>query len=167
MINVTTQSATLAETALCPGAGPHTVPVIRKKVLGRVVAAVASMAILFGSTAPGFARERDNDLAKALVAAIVLGVIANEVSKNKRHHQPAPAPLPEPVRHPRVPEVCAIEVDGAERSVTIYPESCLRDEGFDYQLPRNCAKTARVYGRVDRIYGVQCLRSAGFRVSGY
>jgi hypothetical protein len=74
--------------------------------------------------------------------------------------------VPQPVRHPTVPRVCAIDIDGAERSVTVYPESCLRAEGFHYRLPADCARTARVFGRPDRVFGVQCLRGAGFRVSG-
>jgi hypothetical protein len=140
-------------------------------ILRHAIAAFVALALVFGSSAPTFARDRNDDLAKAVAAAIVLGLIVNQIDKNKRHDRPQPAPVPVPlpelVRAPRVPEVCAIEVDGNRRSVTVYPESCLRDEGFDYRLPRDCAKTARIYGRADRIYGVQCLRSAGFRVAGH
>jgi hypothetical protein len=159
------QSATLAETQLCLDAQRHVAGFARRRIWRPLVALVAGLSIAMGSVAPSFARDRDNDLAKALAAAIVLGLIVNEIDKKK--HRPRPAPQPEPVRQPRVPAVCAIEVDGAQRSVTVYPESCLRAEGFDYRLPRNCAKTARIYGRPDRIYGVQCLRSAGFRVAGH
>jgi hypothetical protein len=73
---------------------------------------------------------------------------------------------PEPVRTNRVPAVCAITIDGAQQSVTLYPESCLRREGFDRRLPRSCANQASVFGRDDRVYSAQCLRDAGFRVSG-
>ena len=160
-------STTLAETILC-GRQPSA----PRRIWTRAIAGVLGVSILFGSAAPGFARDKNDDLAKALAAAIVLGLIVNQIdNKNDRdrdHPRPVPYPTPRPdhSRHPRVPEVCAIEVDGARNSVAIYPESCLRRQGFDYRLPRDCAKTARVYGRSDRVYGVQCLRSAGFRVSG-
>jgi hypothetical protein len=159
------QSATLAETQLCLGVERHAAPRTPRRFWRALLALVTGVSLAFGSVTPTFARDRDDDLAKALAAAIVLGLIVNQIDKNK--HRPRPQPLPEPVRQPRVPEVCAIEVDGAHRSVTVYPESCLRAEGFDYRLPRDCAKSARIYGRPDRIYGVQCLRSAGFRVAGY
>jgi hypothetical protein len=159
------QSATLAETELCLCRQRPTPSRPRRRILQPLFALIAGLSIALGSSAPTFARDRDNDLAKALAAAIVLGLIVNQIDKNK--HRPQPVPIPEPVRQPRVPAVCAIEVDGNHRSVTVYPESCLREQGFDYRLPRDCAKTARIYGRSDRIYGVQCLRNAGFRVAGH
>ena len=165
MTNRFPQSATMAETMLCLVPAPRSTGTLCKRLMTPAIAALTCLSLVLGATSPAFSRDRDDDLAKALAAAIVLGIIVNHSQKKKRHDPPAPAP--EPVRAPRVPAVCAIEIDGEDRSVTVYPESCLRDEGFDYRLPRDCAKTARVYGRPDRIYGVQCLRSAGFRVSGY
>lgn len=119
----------------------------------------AALALVLATAIP--ARAEKNDLAKALIAALVVGAIAHEL-KDK----PAPLPVPEPVKTKRVPAVCAISIDGAERSVTLYPESCLRDEGFDYRLPRHCANSATIFGERDRVYSAQCLKDAGFRVSG-
>ena len=121
----------------------------------------AVLALLLATAMPVRADKKD-DLAKALIAALVIGAII----QNTKRPDPAPQPLPEPVKQPRVPAVCAIDIDGAQRSVTLYVESCLRREGFDHRLPRGCASTARIFGRDDRVYGVQCLRDAGFRVSG-
>jgi hypothetical protein len=129
--------------------------------------AAAALAVVLATTIP--ARAEKNDIAKALIAALVVGAIANEL---KADDKPAPTPLPipvpeaEPVSSKRVPSVCAISIDGAERSVTLYPESCLRTEGFRPRLPRGCANTATIYGERDRVYSAQCLRDAGFRVSG-
>lgn len=117
------------------------------------------LALVLATAIPARADKRD-DLAKALIAALVIGAIIRETKR------PDPKPLPEPVKQPRVPAVCAIDIDGAQRSVTLYVESCLRREGFDYRLPRDCASNARIFGHEDRVYGVQCLRDAGFRVSG-
>lgn len=165
MTNTFAQSATLAETVLCLVPSARPAGAIRKRIMAPIITALTCLSLIFGTTGPALSGDREDNLAKAIAAAIVLGVIVNQIDKKKRHDRPAPVPTP--VRKPRVPEVCAIEIDGDTRSVTVYPESCLRDEGFDYRLPRNCAKSARIYGRPDRIYGVQCLRSAGFRVSGY
>ena len=120
----------------------------------------AVLALVLATAIPAKADKKD-DLAKALIAAVVIGAIANEL-KNK----PEPVPEPLPVRHPRVPSICAISIDGVERSVTLYPESCLRAEGFNHTLPRGCANGASIFGERDRVYSAQCLRDAGFKVSG-
>lgn len=125
----------------------------------------AALAVVLATTIP--AKAEKNDLAKALIAALVVGAIAHELKdRDKPAPLPIPLPEPEPVSSKRVPSVCAISIDGAERSVTLYPESCLRAEGFKPSLPRGCANTATIYGQRDRVYSSQCLRDAGFRVSG-
>ncbi len=122
----------------------------------------AVLALILATAIPAKADKKD-DLAKALIAAVVIGAIANEL---KAKPEPVPVPLPIPVKHPRVPSVCAISIDGVERSVTLYPESCLRAEGFNHTLPRGCANGASIFGERDRVYSAQCLRDAGFKVSG-
>ena len=117
-----------------------------------------ALALILGAAMPAKADKKD-DLAKALIGALVVGVIVNELTDK-------PKPAPEPVKSRRVPSVCAITIDGAERSVTLFSEHCLRREGFDHRLPRGCANSARIFGRDDRVYSAQCLRDAGFRVSG-
>lgn len=123
----------------------------------------AALAVVLATTIP--ARAEKNDVAKALIAALVVGAIAHEL-KDKDKADPVPLPEPEPVVSGRVPSVCAISIDGAERSVLLYPESCLRDEGIKTRLPRHCANSATIFGQRDRVYSSQCLRDAGFRVSG-
>jgi hypothetical protein len=129
-----------------------------------VTGGAAALALVLATAIPAKADKKD-DLAKALIAALVVGAIAHELNDRDKP-APAPAPVPEPVRNKRVPSICAISIDGADRSVTLYPESCLRAEGFDYRLPRGCANSATIYGERDRVYSAQCLRDAGFRVSG-
>lgn len=150
-------SPTLAETELCLRHG-HALPPIRRwrKAL---VAAISGLALAFGLAAPASAGPRDRDVAEAVAAIVILGLIANQIDKRQdRKARPARN------RAPRVPATCAIRIDGAGDSVTVYPESCLRAEGFHHRLPERCANDARIYGRPDRIYGVPCLKSAGFRV---
>lgn len=131
-----------------------------RRLAAMLTAGAAALALILGAAFPAKA-DRNDDLAKALIGALVVGVIVNEL--NDKHR---PAPKPEPVKNRRVPAVCEISIDGARQSVSLYSENCLRREGFDYRLPRNCANTARVFGRADRVYSAQCLRDAGFRVSG-
>ena len=126
----------------------------------------AALVLVLATAIPAKADKKD-DLAKALIAAIVVGAIAHELTdKDRPAPLPVPLPEPEPVKSKRVPSVCAISIDGAERSVSLYPESCLREEGFDYRLPRGCANSATIFGERDRVYSAQCLRDAGFRVTG-
>lgn len=144
-----------------------------RRLAGMLTAGAVVLALALGAAMPAKADNR-NDLAKALLGALVVGVIVNELNDKRRAAPRVVAPrvvappvvAPEPVRSNRVPAVCAITVDGAERSVTLYPESCLRREGFDRRLPGNCANSASVFGRDDKVYSAQCLRDAGFRVSG-
>lgn len=125
-----------------------------------LTAGAVVLAVILATAIPARADKKD-DVAKALIAALVIGAIAQELTD-----KPAQPPGPLPVRHPRVPSVCAISIDGAERSVTLFPESCLRAEGFNYTLPRGCANGASIFGERDRVYSAQCLRDAGFKVSG-
>ncbi|GEM_PF-512758 len=134
-----------------------------------MTAAVTALALMTATALPAHADRASDNLAKALVAALAIGAIVNSVDKGRAHAAPRPAPLPhrpQQMRSPRVPSVCAIEISGARRDVTVYPERCLRREGFDARLPRQCAHEARVFGRTDRVYGEDCLRDAGFRVGG-
>ena len=126
-----------------------------------ITGGAAALALVLATAIP--AKADKNDLTKALIAALVVGAIAHELNDKDK---PAPLPVPEPVKNKRVPGVCAISIDGAERSVTLYPESCLREEGFDYRLPRYCANSATIFGKRDRVYSAQCLRDAGFRLPG-
>lgn len=142
----------------------------RRKMLASVAAGVTALSLLLASAVPSRAEIRGDDLARAVIAAVAIGAIANAIEKNRKPSQMAPA-LPEPmrthgVRAPRIPSSCAIEIAGKRRDLTVYPERCLRREGVSGRLPNYCAMTARIYGRQDRVYPEDCLREAGFRVSG-
>lgn len=128
-----------------------------RRLAAMITGGAAALALVLATAIP--AKAETNDLTKALIAALVVGAIAHELNDKDK-------PAPEPVKSKRVPSVCAISIDGAERSVTLFPESCLRKEGFDYRLPRYCANSATIFGKRDRVYSAQCLREAGFRVPG-
>lgn len=63
---------------------------------------------------------------------------------------------------PRIPAVCAVEIDGRQPA-TIYADSCLAREGFPYALPQHCSQTVRSQDWSGRVYDGACLRDAGFR----
>ncbi|MFN4130393.1 MAG: hypothetical protein ACK4GC_11365 [Paracoccaceae bacterium] len=160
-----------ASTAMSPpeisSAMPRQTQQPLRRVAGALIAAVTVLALLAASAVPARADRQGDTVAKALVATIAVAAIVHSINKGRA--KPAPAPVPQPtvqVRSPRVPSVCAIEISGARRDVTVYPERCLRRQGFEYRLPRHCANEARVFGRTDRVYSEDCLRNAGFRVDG-
>jgi hypothetical protein len=159
----------------CVRTKPHRIAsrgITETTVSGRRFASILTggalaVALALGTALPAKA-DRQDDLAKALLGALVVGVIVNGMNDKPKAAPARPSvPTPEQVRSNRVPAVCAITIDGAQRSVTLYPESCLRREGLDSRLPVNCANKASIFGRNDRVYSAQCLRDAGFRVSGH
>lgn len=147
-----------------------------RSLANAATAGAVALSLILGAAVPVQAGGK-NDLAKALIAALILGAIVSSVDKGHSapapgphpYPQPAPHPYPQPApHHPRVPAVCAIDigVTGHGQGRRVFSESCLHREGFSYALPQRCASEARIYGRWDRIYGAQCLRDAGFKVSG-
>jgi hypothetical protein len=165
MTRTTAPSYTLAETASVARALPRPAKSPVKRFMATVTAGVTVLSMLVATAIPAHADRASDNLAKAVVGALIIGAIVN--STNRGHAAPAPAPEPvHEVRSPRVPQSCAVEISGARRTVVLYPERCLRREGFDYRLPRGCATEIRMRGRTDRAYSAQCLSDAGFRVGG-
>ena len=172
MSKIVFPSETMAETHFALRSTPKSSPALAarnplKRLLGGMTALAVAGSLVLASAVPSHADRRGDNIAKALAAAIVLGLIVNNANKGNGRPAPAPVPKPEPVKKPRVPSVCAIEIDSDQgNAVTVYSESCMRDEGFDYRLP-DCARSVRIYGQRDRIYSAKCLRDAGFRVGGH
>lgn len=153
-------SPTLAETAHALRHAGTAPGLAMKRQANRLVAALVAVAMLFASALPSHADKRGDDLAKALAAMLVLGLVVNAIDNSHSR----PKPKPQPVRHPRVPVRCAIEMDSDHYGrVSLYPERCLRAEGFNHRLP-DCGRWVRIYGQPDWVYSGQCLREAGFRV---
>ena len=159
-----TRSETLAETMMLTKDALATRGGKQRKLRLRFMALVVAVAVAMGLLATAAPARADNDdLAKALAALAIVGIIASTVNNNRPRQQEHIYHPPQPVRVPRVPAVCGIEIQGQRTSATVYGENCLREEGFDWRLPERCARPARIYGRNDRIYTEHCLRDAGFR----
>ncbi len=176
MENRSMHSETLAETVHALR-DARAKPVFAMKRHGnRLMAALVALSMLAASATPSHADKRGDDLAKALAAALAIGLVVNAIDKNnKKHTTPAPAPqpypyphhprpTPQPIHQPRVPAACAIEMDSSNYgTVRMYPERCLRSEGFNYRMP-DCGRSVRIYGQPDWVYSEQCLRESGFRI---
>lgn len=137
---------------------PRPTPQPLRRVAAALAAAVTVLALLVTSALPARAASG----VRTEVTPLTVAAIVPPVDAGRTLHAPA-QPLVQ-VRSPRVPAVCALQISGARRDVTVYPERCLRRVGFDYRLPRHCAYQARIHGRTDRVYAQDCLRNAGFRV---
>ena len=62
-----------------------------------------------------------------------------------------------------LPATCAIDIYSTEgKPARVFAESCLRERGFGYRLPPDCARDVRLFGKADRIYPAPCLDKAGF-----
>jgi hypothetical protein len=142
-----------------------------RRLAGFMTAGAAAVALVLGAAVPARAGTDKDDLAKALIAALIIGAIVKEANKDDKV-MPLPAPVPEPVKRKkkkgtRIPAACAFEFEGHDRTVIVYPESCLIDEGVSRGLPRHCGKNAKIYGEWDRVYSERCLREAGFVLPVY
>lgn len=159
-----TRSETMFETVYTrtPRALPIDGPRPLRRLLATLAAGVTALSLMLATAVPAHADRRSDDLAKAVAAAIALGLIVHSIDRGRAD----PAPVATPVRHRAVPAVCAVEVRGARRDRVVYPERCLRREGFEARLPRDCAVHIRIRGREDRAYGERCLLDAGFRIGG-
>lgn len=174
-------SETLAETFHALSATPSRSLLVVKRQGDRMMAALVAISMLLGSATPSQADRQSDNIAKALAAALAIGLVASAINHNNRP-KPAPAPQPQPypqprpypqpyphhqpkpAYQPRVPATCAIEMESSQYgTVTMYPERCLRSEGFNYRLP-DCGRSVRIYGQPDWVYSGQCLRDAGFQV---
>ena len=169
MSNMSYASETLAETIHALRDTRQTPMFSLKRQTNILIVLLMAISLLAATAMPSHAEKRDNDLAKIIAGALVIGLIAKTIDDNKdrnkpKPHKPQQQPLPEPSYQPRVPSVCAISIDSnSGDAVTMYSERCLDREGFDYRLP-NCARDIRIYGERDRVYSAQCLREAGFRL---
>lgn len=157
------ESDTLAETAhRRPRIAP---PRPGRRLIAAVVILATVLGLMAGSAVPARA---DDDLAKALAAIALVGIIAHAAQAKNRSQaiapQSQPHPLPQPVAATRqVPAACGIDLSGTGTRATLYAESCMVERGLR-GLPTRCARPARIYGERDFLYTAECLRGAGLRV---
>lgn len=168
-----TQSETLAETA---AVARHRLPAPQPagRKLTAIVAAIAvALGLMAGSAVP--ARADGGDLAKALAAIAVVGLIASaakakeEDKQRERERKAAERERKAREKEQRaaatrtVPATCGIEIAGTQTRATVYAESCMTKRGVAH-LPVWCARPATILGKRDFIYTESCLREGGLRL---
>ena len=167
---------------------PRAKPGAMRRVITAFAAGATALSLIANSALPARADDRSDDMLKALIALGAVGIIAHEIDKKndrddrkvrdrgpygdwdddgtRQRNRPYDPRWP---RASRIPSVCAIEIDrgrGRGHDGTVYSERCLRREGVEARLPRDCALEVRTRGRTERVYSENCLRRAGFRIGG-
>lgn len=150
-----------------------------RRFLGTVAAAAAAIGLMTAAAAVPARASDGQDLARALAAIAVIGIIAKSLDDKKDQGRPAPVQgrpghggpgwgHPGHGGHPGhraavLPAACAIEIDGpGRRSTTVYSARCLQDR-VRARLPGQCQQQIRQRGRTATVYGERCLIDAGFR----
>lgn len=139
----------------------------------RLVAPLLAAAIAVTPMAASPARAND-DLAKALLGALVIygiakGVQAQERRDDRRVERRADDRHGWQKGGPRgriIPAQCVRRVDWRRGTTHIVPERCLEREGFR-NLPDRCAISISGPGSRRDVYGLSCLQQAGYRVEGW
>ncbi|MGC9419063.1 MAG: hypothetical protein ACP5EN_08810 [Rhodovulum sp.] len=110
----------------------------------------------------------DDDVAKALLGALVLYGIAQGIDKNDRKDNRRAEQgrgWKGAARHRTIPAQCVRTVENRHGPRRVAIERCLRREGVR-RLPDRCETSLRGrYGSRDA-YSLRCLERAGFRVEG-
>lgn len=169
-----THSETLAETAAVARHATPAPPRAGRKLTSIVAAVAVASGLLAGTAIP--ARADGDDLAKALAAIAVVGLIASaakakeEDKQRERDRKAAEKERKAREKEERaaaatrtVPTACGIEIAGTRTSATVYSESCMAKRGVVH-LPVWCARPATILGKRDFIYTESCLREGGLRL---
>lgn len=140
---------------------------LRRRLAAFVGIVAAAMALMTAAAAVP-ARADDNDLARALAAIAVIGLIAKSIEDDDRRDGQRDW------RHDRrrddrhwrtdvLPARCAVDTRSGRGGI-VYAEPCLRNAGVSGRLPYSCSRDVRVRGRYVTVFPQRCLVDAGYRV---
>jgi hypothetical protein len=140
----------------------------------RIIAAVTAIALTLSSAAatPAMAQDRGNDALKVLLGAAAIGLLLNQVNKNKQddkkqvtrnthytHWQPN-RNYGQDKR--RIPPQCVFSVRGHD----VVSARCLEEFRAARNMPSSCAFVINTSWGRRTVYGSRCLRDRGFIVAG-
>ena len=142
---------------------------MKRHLIAAVTAAALALTTIAATPA---AAKNDNDAAKFILGAIALGLIVDQLSRDRdrpRHTPVRPAPHVPPVVHPRpqarfVPAECVYKVPYKQGWRDVVSHRCMHDKGLARYLPTACAQNLKVYGAVRKAYGAVCLSDYGYRI---
>lgn len=131
----------------------------------RIIAAVAAGAVALSTAlaTPAAAwSEREQNALAAILGALAVGAIINDLDKdnNKRRHPPRN----EPVRARVIPGECVYQVRTNRGMRDVVSPRCMDEFGLAHRLPAECAFDVRVKGKNRTVYGPRCLGQYGWRV---
>ncbi|WP_284165130.1 hypothetical protein [Frigidibacter sp. SD6-1] len=135
--------------------------------------AAAAAVALSGMAAP--ARAEDKDVLKLLLGAAAVGLLINEINKNKKTAPVARSPYPEgdPWQKPDswkrkkahyIPSECVMDVTIGGRLREVVSARCLKEFGLARKVPAECSFDIRTSVGTRTVYGPQCLRENGYRI---
>lgn len=137
----------------------------------------AALSLTIGLTAIGSSAQpaqANDDVAKFIIGAIALGVIANGINQanagnnhatvttTTRTHQPRANRQQH--RGVRIPARCERQVRINHRNRNVYRQACLRRNDVPLRRISACARSGSINGRNMTYYPKACLRRNGHRV---
>ncbi|WP_132541303.1 hypothetical protein [Rhodovulum euryhalinum] len=138
----------------------------------RLIAPLLAAALALTPMAAAPARADGEDIAKALLGAVVLygiaeGLDSRDRKDNRRVEQRHDdrRGWQDAHRGRTIPAQCIRTVQSRNGTRQFVPEACLRREGVR-RLPDHCAVSISGPRRERDVYGLRCLQQSGFRVEG-
>jgi hypothetical protein len=122
-------------------------------------AGIVAAALALMTAAAAVPARADEDLAKALAAIAVIGLIAKSMDDDDRRRDDRRAYRYE---DNRLPAYCAVDLRD-HRAGVVYAEPCLRNAGVGGRLPYYCSRDMKVHHRLVTVFPERCLREAGYR----
>ena len=131
-----------------------------------------TLSLILATALPARAGDRNDDLAKALIAAVVIGAIIHESKRDD--------PPPSSRQNPSARKKPLRSMSGTTASPPSAPVNS-RGSPYHHRLPRTLPaprrragppalplrdRSARIRGKRDRVYTERCLRDAGFEMPG-
>lgn len=155
----------------------------------RLIATVTAATLAFTSAlaTPVFADDRSKDALKVLLGAAAIGLVINEVNKNKRKKEQQQAaqtrrhdewqderwkrPSKYGHRNRWIPAECVFSIRGDDRRrghdrrSDVVSARCLNEYGINRRIPERCAFDINTRWGNRTVYGARCLRDHGFKIA--
>lgn len=130
---------------------------LRRRLATFACILAAAMALM--TAAASVPARADEDLAKALAAIAVIGLIAKSMDDDDRRRDDRRNYRYE---DRQLPAYCAVDLRD-RRAGVVYAEPCLRNAGVGGRLPYRCAYDMKVRRKIVTVFPERCLREAGYR----
>ena len=145
---------------------------LRRRLAAFAGILAAALALMTAAAAVP-ARADGDDLAKALAAVAIIGLIAKSIEDDDRDDRRGDDRWRDDRRgddrrrddrryRDVLPAHCAVDTR-SRRGGVVYAERCLRNAGVSGRFPYYCSRDVRVRGRYVTVFPQRCLVDAGYR----